>query len=49
LTDDLLVLEESGDDLVAQPGPPRIKLFPAVARRFLQSRDMPTMNGATRS
>lgn len=47
LTDDLLVLEESDDHLVAHPGPPRIKLFPAVARRFLQSPDTPTMNGAT--
>jgi hypothetical protein len=47
LTDDLLVLEESGGYLVAHPGPPRIKLFPAVARRFLQSRDTPTLNGAT--
>jgi hypothetical protein len=47
LTDDLLVLEESDDHLVGHPGPPRIKLFPAVARRFLQSRDTPTMNGAT--
>jgi len=33
LTDDLLVIGESGDYLMAHPGPPRIKLFPAVWRR----------------
>jgi hypothetical protein len=35
LTDDLLVLHESSDRVVAYPGPPRIKLFPKMARRFL--------------
>lgn len=35
LTDDLLVLKEQGDRFVAYPGPPRIKLFPAIARRLL--------------
>jgi len=35
LTDDLLVLKEEGDRFVAYPGPPRIKLFPEVARRLL--------------
>jgi hypothetical protein len=47
LTDDLLVVEESGEHLVAHPGPPRIKLFPAVATRFLQAPGAPTMNGGT--
>jgi len=47
LTDDLLVIGESGDYLMAHPGPPRIKLFPAVARRFLPSSDTSTMNGGT--
>jgi hypothetical protein len=32
LTDDLLVLETGPDGFVAQPGPPRIKLFPRMAR-----------------
>lgn len=35
LTDDLLVLRESRTGLLAYPGPPRIKVFPAMARRFL--------------
>jgi hypothetical protein len=37
LTDDLLVLQEASGEVVAYPGPPRIKLFPQVARRFLGS------------
>jgi len=35
LTDDLLVLHKFEDGFVAYPGPPRIKLFPKLARRFL--------------
>jgi hypothetical protein len=35
LTDDLLVVEPRHGRMVAHPGPPRIKLFPAVARKFL--------------
>lgn len=35
LTDDALVLQEFRSSVVAYPGPPRIKLFPKVARRFL--------------
>jgi hypothetical protein len=35
LTDDLLVLHESSGRVLAYPGPPRIKLFPKMARRFL--------------
>jgi hypothetical protein len=35
LTDDLLVLQSFGDGFMAYPGPPRIKLFPRLARRFL--------------
>lgn len=35
LTDDLLVLKEKRDRFVAYPGPPRIKLFPEIARRLL--------------
>ena len=35
LTDDLLVLSEQDDAFMAQPGPPRIKLFPEIARAVL--------------
>jgi hypothetical protein len=35
LTDDLLVLHETDDSYTAHPGPPRLKLFPAVAQRLL--------------
>ncbi len=38
LTDDLLVLKEGGDRFVAYPGPPRIKLFPSIARSLLGER-----------
>jgi hypothetical protein len=36
LTDDLLVLRPCSGGFMAYPGPPRIKLFPRQARRFLQ-------------
>jgi hypothetical protein len=35
LTDDLLVLKKLAGGFLAYPGPPRIKLFPKLARRFL--------------
>ena len=35
LTDDLLILGESRNRIVAYPGPPRLKLFPKIACRFL--------------
>jgi hypothetical protein len=35
VTDDLLVLAERSGEFLAQPGPPRIKLFPHVADRLL--------------
>jgi hypothetical protein len=35
VTDDLLVVDRAGTGFVAQPGPPRIKLSPEVARRLL--------------
>lgn len=38
LTDDLLVLKERGGRFVAYPGPPRIKLFPEIARTLLGER-----------
>lgn len=37
LTDDQLVLREEGAQVIAYPGPPRIKLMPAVARRLMGS------------
>lgn len=48
LTDDLLVAEPDGQGFVAHPGPPRIKLFPEVAARFLGERAAGTpMNDLT--
>jgi hypothetical protein len=38
VTDDMLILQESGDGHVAHPGPNRIKVFPGIARRFLGNR-----------
>ena len=35
MTDDLLILQQSSSRVVAYPGPPRIKLFPKIASRFL--------------
>jgi hypothetical protein len=35
LTDDLLVFRPAGNGLLAYPGPPRLKLLPEMARRFL--------------
>ena len=34
LTDDLLILRATSRGIMAYPGPPRIKLFPQLARRF---------------
>jgi hypothetical protein len=49
LTDDLLVLREVPDGFEAYPGPPRIKLFPHMARRFLgESLSGVPMNSGTR-
>jgi hypothetical protein len=35
LTDDLLILQESPDEILAYPGPPRLKLFSGMATRVL--------------
>jgi hypothetical protein len=35
LTDDLLLLQERPDGFLAYPGPPRIKLLPDMARKYL--------------
>lgn len=35
LTDDLLLLQERPEGFIAYPGPPRIKLFPDMARKYL--------------
>ena len=37
LTDDLLILQRFRGEFLAYPGPPRIKLFPKLARRFLRN------------
>ncbi|MFQ5946352.1 MAG: hypothetical protein ACE5NC_08900 [Anaerolineae bacterium] len=48
LTDDLLVLKDEGNRFVAYPGPPRIKLFPGIARSLLGERVTGTpMNNQT--
>lgn len=48
LTDDLLVVKEKGGSFVAYPGPPRIKLFPDVAKSLLGERITGTpMNNLT--
>ena len=48
LTDDLLVLHETDGRMLAYPGPPRIKLFPKVAGRFLcDAVESGPMNGGT--
>ena len=48
LTDDLLILREAPDRVLAYPGPPRIKLFPGSASRFLGETGSPvTMNADT--
>ncbi len=48
LTDDLLVLQQRADRIVAYPGPARIKLFPGMARRFLDVAEGPVrMNAGT--
>ena len=45
LTDDLLMLREGPEGYTAYPGPPRIKLFPDMARKFLGERATgPPMN-----
>lgn len=49
LTDDLLVLQQNGFGFNAYPGPPRIKMFPGMARRVLPQRPRgQPMNHATR-
>jgi hypothetical protein len=48
LTDDLLVLKKFAGGFRAYPGPPRIKLFPKLARKFLGiPSDGVTMNSGT--
>lgn len=42
LTDDLLVLSERAGGFTAHPGPPRIKLFPEMARKVLGPHGRPT-------
>jgi hypothetical protein len=50
LTDDLLLLRKNGENFHGYPGPPRIKLFPSVARAFLEANlgGVPMNNGTTK-
>jgi hypothetical protein len=49
LTDDLLILTKFANGFLAYPGPPRIKLFPKLARRFLgNATDGVAMNSETK-
>jgi hypothetical protein len=48
LTDDLLILQDSARGILAHPGPPRLKLFPKMATRFLgQTANRVHMNADT--
>jgi hypothetical protein len=48
LTDDMLVIDEVAGRLLGYPGPPRLKLFPQMARRLLAATaDAGPMNGGT--
>ena len=48
VTDDMLVVDEIAGRLLAYPGPPRLKLFPQMARRLLAATaDVGPMNGGT--
>ena len=48
LTDDLLIVEQSSDRVIAYPGPPRIKLFPRIASRlFGEAANRVPMNART--
>src|SRR5262245_15219970 len=48
LTDDVLVLEQRAQDLLAHPGMPRIKLFPEMSGSMFQGADGTPMNRWTR-
>ena len=47
ITDDVVVLRPSEKGWVVEPGIPRIKLFPATARKLLGARDATRMNTGT--
>ena len=49
LTDDLLALEARNGRWLAHPGPPRLKLFPKVAKAFLAEKDEGTRLNPTTS
>jgi hypothetical protein len=49
LTDDLLVLSASRDGFIAHPGPPRIKLFPEIARAVFARKPRGAQMAATTS
>jgi len=48
LTDDVLVLERCGRQMLAHPGMPRIKLFPEMSGSMFQGREGTPMNRWTR-
>jgi len=47
ITDDVVVLRPSENAWVVEPGIPRLKLFPATARKLLGARDVTPMNTGT--
>ena len=47
VTDDVVVLQRAQDEWVLEPGIPRLKLFPATARKLLGPRDGLPMNTGT--
>ena len=47
ITDDVVVLRQSDNTWVVEPGIPRIELFPATARKLLGARDATPMNTGT--
>ena len=47
LTDDVLALESRGDTWIAHAGPPRLKLFPSVARKVLARTNGGPLNAET--
>lgn len=47
LTDDVLIIRERKGELLAYPGPPRLKLFPEIAEAFLGAAAGEPMNQGT--
>jgi hypothetical protein len=47
LTDDLLALDQRNGTWIAHAGPPRLKVFPSIARALLATRTAPRLNPGT--